>query len=101
MAAATVAELLAARAGDDHPGLLFEDERYSWDEVVRGGAVRAALVAELHREGRPFHTGVLLENVPEYLFWIGAAAFSGATLVGINPTRRGAELAADIRHSDC
>ena len=25
----------------------------------------------------------------------------GATMVGINPTRRGGELAADIRHTDC
>ena len=25
----------------------------------------------------------------------------GATMVGINPTRRGAELASDIRHTDC
>jgi len=101
MPAETVAELLAARAGDDHPGLLFDDERYSWDDVVRAGAVRAALARELQPMDRPFHIGVLLENVPEYLFWIGAAAFSGAAVVGINPTRRGAELAADIRHTDC
>jgi fatty-acyl-CoA synthase len=97
----TIAELLAARSGDDRPGILFEDERHSWDDVVRAGAVRAAVAQELHRDDRPFHVGVLLENVPEYLFWMGAAAFSGATVVGINPTRRGAELAADIRHSDC
>jgi fatty-acyl-CoA synthase len=35
------------------------------------------------------------------VFWIGAASLAGATLVGVNPTRRGAELAADIRHTDC
>lgn len=97
----TIAELLAARAGDDRPGVLFEDERHGWDDVVRAGALRAIVAGELHHDGRPFHIGVLLENVPEYLFWIGAAAFSGATVVGINPTRRGAELIADIRHSDC
>jgi fatty-acyl-CoA synthase len=44
---------------------------------------------------------VLLENVPEYLFLAGGAAFAGATIVGINPTRRGDELARDIRHTDC
>ena len=44
---------------------------------------------------------MLLENGPEYLFWLGGAALSGATIVGINPTRRGAELARDIRHTDC
>lgn len=45
--------------------------------------------------------GVLLENVPEYLYWIGGAALAGATVVGVNPTRRGAELARDISHTQC
>jgi fatty-acyl-CoA synthase len=44
---------------------------------------------------------VLLDNVPEYSFLLGAAAFAGGAVVGINPTRRGAELARDIRHTDC
>ena len=35
------------------------------------------------------------------LFWLGAAALAGATVVGINPTRRGDELARDIRFTDC
>ena len=55
---------------------------------------------DARREG-PFHFGVLLENVPEYLYWIGGAALAGAAVVGINPTRRGAELAHDVRHTDC
>ena len=49
----------------------------------------------------PFHVGVLLDNVPEYVFLLGGAALAGATVVGINPTRRGDELAHDIRHTDC
>ena len=49
----------------------------------------------------PFHVGYLLENVPELSFWLGAGAVAGATMVGVNPTRRGAELASDIRHTDC
>ena len=40
-------------------------------------------------------------NVPEFLFWLGAAAVSRAVVVGINPTRRGAELERDIRATDC
>ena len=43
----------------------------------------------------------MLENVPEYLFLIGGAAFAGATVVGVNLTRKGEELAEDIRHTDC
>ncbi|MBV8980352.1 MAG: AMP-binding protein, partial [Acidimicrobiia bacterium] len=100
MAATTVAELLLARADDGHQGLLFGDDSWSWAEVVAESAQRAAVARDLRRPG-PFHVGVLLDNGPEYLFWLGGAALSGATLVGINPTRRGAELARDIRHTDC
>jgi len=96
----TVAELLVARAEDDHPGLLFGEDSWSWADVVAESARRAALARELRRAG-PFHVGVFLENGPEYLFWLGGAALAGATVVGINPTRRGAELARDIRHTDC
>ena len=44
---------------------------------------------------------MLLDNVPEYVFLLGGAALAGAAVVGINPTRRGEELAHDIRHTDC
>jgi fatty-acyl-CoA synthase len=101
----TVAALLRARAGDAHPGLVFEGRTWSWDEVVRESAVRASvltsMLASTRRAGRPPHVGVLLENVPEHLFWIGGASLAGAGVVGINPTRRGQELAHDIRHTDC
>ena len=88
------------RADDDHPGLLFGNDSWSWAEVVAESAGRAAVAEGLRRPG-PFHVGVLLDNGPEYLFWLGGAALSGATVVGINPTRRGAELARDISHTDC
>ena len=56
--------------------------------------------AELRRPG-PFHVGVLLENTPEYLFLLAGAALAGAAVVGLNPTRRGDELAGDLHHTDC
>jgi fatty-acyl-CoA synthase len=56
---------------------------------------------ETIRRPGPFHVGVLLENVPEYVFLLGGAALAGATVVGINPTRRGEELARDVLHTDC
>jgi fatty-acyl-CoA synthase len=100
MAPPTVDDLLRARAGDTRPGLLFEDWSMSWDGVVRASAERAALALARRGPG-PFHIGLLLENVPEYLFWLGGAALAGATVVGINPTRRGTELARDVSHTDC
>lgn len=96
----TMAELLLARSDDDHPALRSGDQQWSWREVVAESAVRAALLDEL-RTGGPFHVGVLLDNVAEYVMVLGGAALAGATVVGINPTRRGEELAGDIRHTDC
>lgn len=104
MGSETIAELVAARAGDGHTGLLFEDESWTWDEIVGECAVRAAMLLDARARdtsGGPFHVGVLLDNVPEYVFLLGGAALAGAAVIGINPTRRGAELAHDIRHSDC
>jgi len=97
----TFAEIFAARADDDRTGLLFEDERHTWADVVAAARARAALARRLLDGPGPPHFGVLLDNVPEYVHWIGAAALSGTVLVGVNPTRRGAGLAADIRHTDC
>lgn len=98
---ATIAELLLQHAEDDNTALLFEDERWTWREFVREAATRSAMLQELRPEGRPWHIGVLMENLPEYLFLIAGAALSGATVVGINPTRRGSELVGDIRNTDC
>lgn len=96
----TVAKLVRARAGDPNLGLQFEGERWIWAEVETEMEVRGAFLEDLLTTDPP-HVGVLLDNVPEYLFMIGGAALSGRALVGINPTRRGAELARDIRHADC
>jgi fatty-acyl-CoA synthase len=93
-------DLVAARADDDHPAILFEDETITYRAFVAEAAARAALLTDARGPG-PFHVGVLLENVPEYLYWIGGAALAGAAVVGINPTRRGEELAHDVRHTDC
>src|SRR4051794_15017551 len=104
MSGRTIADLVAARAGDDTTGLLFEGRSWTWKEVAHECAVRAAVLRASRASGAddaPFHVGVLLDNVPEYVFLLGGAALAGAAVVGINPTRRGAELAHDIRHTDC
>ena len=91
---------VVARADDDHTALRFEDRAWSYREWVAACAQRAAFLLATRREG-PLHVGVLLENVPDFSFWLGAAALAGGVVVGINPTRRGAELARDVRHTDC
>ena len=96
----TAAALVLERRGDDHRGLLFEHRQWTWREVVDEAGTRASWLASLRRD-EPLHVGVLLENTPEYLFTLAGAALAGAVVVGINPTKRGAELAADISHADC
>jgi fatty-acyl-CoA synthase len=92
--------MLAARAEDDRTGVLAADDRWSWREAVQAGAARGALARSLFGGGLP-HIGVLLPNGPEYLFWLDGAGLAGAAVVGINPTRRGEALAADVRATDC
>jgi fatty-acyl-CoA synthase len=98
--AATAAEALLARAGDTHTGLVFEGDTWTWADMVAEMSARSAWLRTL-TAGGPAHVGVLLDNVPGFLFTLGATILSGSVLVGLNSTRRGAELASDIRHTDC
>ena len=97
----TVAQLVADRWDDHRPGLWFEGRTLTHHEVTAGAAARAALLADLLPPGAEPHLGVLLDNTPEYPMWLSAAALAGAALAGINPTRRGPELARDILHTEC
>ena len=97
----TVAEILRGRADSEATALLFGDDVWTYRAVAEEAGRRAALFGELRDDRRPPHIGVLLENVPDYLFWLAAAALSGAVLVGINTTYRGEQLGLLVRHTDC
>ncbi|MET9498881.1 AMP-binding protein [Streptomyces sp. NPDC006552] len=97
----TFAELVQERWGDHRPGLACEDRVLSHHQFAAGAAARAALLADLLPRGVAPHVGVLLDNTPEFPQWLAAAALAGAAVAGINPTRRGAELARDITHTEC
>jgi fatty-acyl-CoA synthase len=43
----------------------------------------------------------MLDNVPEFVFWLEAAGLCGAVVVGANTTHRGDELARDLSHTEC
>ena len=96
----TVADIFRARRNDNHPALYFEERCWSGSELYAACAARASYLQDKRQEG-PFHVGVLLDNVPDHLFWIGACALSGATYVALNCTRKGADLARDIAHTEC
>lgn len=99
--AETVQQLLRERAEDDRPGVRYAERTWTWREhVAESEAVAAALIGAADPD-RPLHVGVLLGNTPDMLRAMAAAALGGFTLCGINTTRRGAGLLADVRRADC
>ena len=96
----TIDEFIRLRADDDRTGLVFGDRSWTHAEVTAAQAARATVLADLRRPG-PFHVALLLDNVPEYVFWMGGAMLAGAVVVGGNPTHRGDELARDLSHTEC
>lgn len=97
----TMNDLVRRRVGDTSTGVRYGDESWTWDEHIRLSAQRAAFLEARRDPDKPFHIGVMLENVPEFSFLLAAAAVSGAVVVGLNPTRQGTELARDVEHTDC
>lgn len=95
------AEVVRSRADDDKTGLVFEDRSWTWREVIAEACVRAdALTSIPMPEDRQRHLGILLENVPDYVFWLLAGTMNGTTVVGLNASRSAAELAADIDNAN-
>jgi fatty-acyl-CoA synthase len=82
----------------NRPAVRFEDKLWTHGEYVANSRRWANLFLASRRDG-PFHVGVLLDNTPEYLFAFGGAALAGATVVGLNHTRRGDNLLRDIEHT--
>jgi fatty-acyl-CoA synthase len=97
----TAAELLLARREDDTLALRIGDGQWTYRQLVEEASRRAALFGELRDAGRPPHIGVLLDNVPDYMFWLVAAALSRSVVVGVNATYRGDALGQLVRHTDC
>jgi fatty-acyl-CoA synthase len=97
----TVADLLRNHGTDDRPALLFEDQTWTYRELVAEAGRRGQFLLDNLDADRPPHVGVLLDNVPEYIFWLAAAAVTGSVVVGINSTYRGAQLAQLIAFTDC
>jgi fatty-acyl-CoA synthase len=97
----TIAGILRGRADSDAMAFLSGDESWTYRELAEEAGRRAALFDDLRDDGRPPHIGVLLDNVPDYLFWLAAAALSGGVVVGINATYRGEQLGLLVRHTDC
>ncbi|HUO37619.1 MAG TPA: long-chain-fatty-acid--CoA ligase FadD17 [Mycobacterium sp.] len=97
----TVTGLITPLVDVDDRGVYFEDSFTSWRDHVQHGAAVAAALRQRLDPSRPPHVGVLLQNTPFFSAVLVAAALAGIVPVGLNPIRRGAALARDIRHADC
>ncbi|MFW0783923.1 fatty-acid--CoA ligase FadD1 [Gordonia sp. CPCC 206044] len=99
--AETVTQLLAERATDDNLAITHDDRQWSWREYIADAECVAAAVLGLADRSRPMHIGTLLGNTPDMLIALAAGALGGYVTVGVNNTRRGEGLAADILRADC
>jgi fatty-acyl-CoA synthase len=100
----TIQQQLRELAAGEHAGrlaVLADDVRLTWREHLDEAATEAAAVLASADADRPLHVGVLLGNTPDMLRSMAAAALGGYVLVGLNTTRRGEALLADVRRADC
>ncbi|MGB9305777.1 MAG: fatty-acid--CoA ligase FadD1 [Mycobacterium sp.] len=97
----TVQQLLRQRRHDDTPAVAYGERIWTWREYLDEAEAEAAALIALADATRPLHVGAVLTNSPAMLRAMAAAALGGYVLCGINTTRRGAGLLADIRRSDC
>jgi len=99
----TMGAALRARVADsgDRVFLRFEDASWTFAETHRESCRFANVFLGRRDPAHPFHVGVLMDNLPAFVFTELGCALSGATLVGLNPTRTGTFLARDVIYSDC
>ncbi len=99
--AETVQQLLRERAEDDTTGLVHDGRTWTWREHLAESAQVASALLGIADPSRPMHVGSLLGNTPDMLRMMAGAALGGYVLCGINTTRRGDGLVADVRRSEC
>ncbi|SPM30556.1 fatty-acid--CoA ligase FadD1 [Mycobacterium terramassiliense] len=97
----TIQQLLLARMNDETTALKYADRQWTWSQHLHEAVRHATGLLALADHRRPLHIGALLGNTPDMLNQIAAAGFGGYVLCGLNTTRRGEALAADISRSDC
>ena len=81
--------------------LRFDDATWTFADAYREACRFANVFLNLRDEARPFHVGVLMDNIPAFIFAEIGCGLAKAVLVGLNPTRTGSVLARDIAYADC
>ncbi|ORA85599.1 fatty-acid--CoA ligase FadD1 [Mycobacterium malmoense] len=97
----TIQALLQKRLSDPTVAVKHGSLQWTWIQYLAESTARAAALIAAADPRRPVHIGALLGNTPEMLTQMAAAGLGGYVLCGLNTTRRGEALAADIRRADC
>ncbi len=97
----TIQALLRSRMSDSAVAVRYGDVQWTWAQYLEQSAARAAALIAAADPQRPLHIGALLGNTPEMVAQMAAAGLGGYVLCGLNTTRRGEALAADIRRAHC
>ncbi len=97
----TIREHLLNFAQSDSPALLTHDQSWSWREVIEAISRRANALSALWDPAKPRHIGLLMDNSAEMALSIMSAGLGTHVAVGLNNTRRGEGLRADILRADC
>jgi fatty-acyl-CoA synthase len=101
MADDTMQAFLRRRLSDPNVAVKHRDLQWSWSQHLEQATARAAALIGAADPQRPMHVGALLGNTPEMLNQMAAAGLGGYVLCGLNNTRRGEALAADVQRADC
>lgn len=101
MADDTIQALLRKRLSDQSIAVKYRESQWTWRQYLAGATARAAALLAAADPERPMHIGALLGNTPEMVSQMAAAGLGGYVLCGLNTTRRGEALAADVRRADC
>ncbi len=97
----TMQAFLRRRLSDPNVAVKHYGLQWTWIQHLEQATARAAALIGAADPQRPLHVGALLGNTPEMLNQMAAAGLGGYVLCGLNNTRRGAALAADVRRADC
>lgn len=97
----TIQALLRRRLSDSGIAVKYGELQWTWSEYLAKAAAQAAALLDAADRKRPMHVGSLLGNTPDMLTQMAAAGLGGYVLCGLNTTRRGEALEADIRRADC
>ena len=97
----TIRDHLLQHAGLPSAALLTHDRVWHWPDMIKELSRRANALGDLFDPSLPRHVGLLMDNTAEMALSVMSAGLGTHVAVGLNTTRRGAGLAADIMKADC